>query len=374
MVMPGRSFSAASQYRYGFNGQEKSEEIGHGLTTATYWEYDSRIGRRWNVDPVLKEYESPYLCFSGNPIWLSDVNGDNPGKGYNWTATKKWEDVQIAAIRIAYNTLVERQVAKDFNWDKNAQYRIRATVLASGYDLDKGSGFTKSQFIGAVNDYYKVFESAFNWSANETVSALTSTLKQYNNYSGDDASYQRFAIHVNYSLIDGILDGPQNIIDRCEIVFYKCAIFASIWATSGVGSGVGFSNLIAPGLSPNRVPLRTVPRMPVGRQSISLKYADAQPNGVSFSYTLSGGKLSINGRPVTNGKFDYVITNSGELKIGSGHYYLSGGAESVQAAGRLKIYKGTVTPLNGNSGHYRPTPEQTTIGNNLLKEIINGGN
>lgn len=42
-----------------------------------FWEYDSRIGRRWNVDPVVKEYESPYLCLNGNPILESDPDGDD---------------------------------------------------------------------------------------------------------------------------------------------------------------------------------------------------------------------------------------------------------------------------------------------------------
>ena len=43
-------------YRYGFNGQEKSDEIkGEGSSyTAEFWEYDPRIGRRWNIDPEEK--------------------------------------------------------------------------------------------------------------------------------------------------------------------------------------------------------------------------------------------------------------------------------------------------------------------------------
>jgi hypothetical protein len=80
MDMPGRSYSQSnSNYRYGFNGQEKSDEIAAGLTTAMFWEYDSRIGRRWNVDPKPTVAESPYLCFKGNPILLSDLNGDKAG-------------------------------------------------------------------------------------------------------------------------------------------------------------------------------------------------------------------------------------------------------------------------------------------------------
>ena len=69
MVMPGRKYSAGSAYRYGFNGQEKSDEIGEGLTTAMYWEYDSRIGRRWNVDPIGKSTQiDPLPPFQTDPL------------------------------------------------------------------------------------------------------------------------------------------------------------------------------------------------------------------------------------------------------------------------------------------------------------------
>ncbi|RFM32346.1 hypothetical protein [Chitinophaga silvisoli] len=76
MLMPGRQ--SGGGYRYGFNGQEKSHEIkGAGNSyTAAFWEYDPRIGRRWNIDPVKKEWESSYACFSNNPIDRTDVNGD----------------------------------------------------------------------------------------------------------------------------------------------------------------------------------------------------------------------------------------------------------------------------------------------------------
>ncbi|MCC6373091.1 MAG: hypothetical protein IT236_18955 [Bacteroidia bacterium] len=57
------------------NGQEKDEEIFTGAMNAEYWEYDSRILRRWNVDPVIFPWQSPYVCFDGNPIVYSDVLG-----------------------------------------------------------------------------------------------------------------------------------------------------------------------------------------------------------------------------------------------------------------------------------------------------------
>ena len=82
--MPGRKYNSGSAYRYGFNGQENRDEIAAGLTTAMYWEYDSRIGRRWNVDPEFKKYpeESSYLTFHNNPISITDHNGDDPPKNF----------------------------------------------------------------------------------------------------------------------------------------------------------------------------------------------------------------------------------------------------------------------------------------------------
>jgi hypothetical protein len=68
----------AGAYRYGFNGQEKVDEIaGVGNhNTALFWEYDTRLGRRWNVDPVDQEYQSPYSVLNNNPLLYLDFNGD----------------------------------------------------------------------------------------------------------------------------------------------------------------------------------------------------------------------------------------------------------------------------------------------------------
>jgi RHS repeat-associated protein len=75
--MPGRNYSSNS-YRYGFNGQEKVEEI-NGVAgnhnTAMFWEYDTRLGRRWNIDPVPFAWQSPYAAFNNNPIYYADPTG-----------------------------------------------------------------------------------------------------------------------------------------------------------------------------------------------------------------------------------------------------------------------------------------------------------
>lgn len=82
MQMVGRTFSSGN-YRYGFNGQEKSTEIdanGNSMT-AEFWQYDARIGRRWNVDPKPSVDISEYATYSGNPIRNTDPRGDTVRPG-----------------------------------------------------------------------------------------------------------------------------------------------------------------------------------------------------------------------------------------------------------------------------------------------------
>jgi hypothetical protein len=94
-------------------------------------------------------------------------------------------------------------------------------------------------------------------------------------------------------------------------------------------------------------------------------------NGPEFgsqSYTLSNGNINLNNRAVTNGTFDFVVTNEGQLIIGRGHFSLSNGAETVRAAGQLSLYKGKVTNINNGSGHYQPSIEQAKEFGNVLKD------
>ncbi len=74
------------QYRYGMNTQEADDEIyGEGNSfTAEYWQYDPRLGRRWNLDPIIKDWESPYATMHNNPIYWNDPLGNDPPKKRGW--------------------------------------------------------------------------------------------------------------------------------------------------------------------------------------------------------------------------------------------------------------------------------------------------
>jgi hypothetical protein len=78
MMMPHRSWSSESGYRFGFGGQEQDDEVaGNGNSyTAEFWQYDSRLGRRLNIDPRQNSSQGPYVVFNLNPTVFIDVHGD----------------------------------------------------------------------------------------------------------------------------------------------------------------------------------------------------------------------------------------------------------------------------------------------------------
>lgn len=75
MTLADKKFEQ-QQYRYGMNGQERTFELAANHYTARYWEYDSRLGRRWNIDPVVVPAIAPYATFENNPVRFSDKLGD----------------------------------------------------------------------------------------------------------------------------------------------------------------------------------------------------------------------------------------------------------------------------------------------------------
>jgi RHS repeat-associated protein len=82
MVMPGRKFSAGTQYRYGFNGKENDNEVKGEGNQQDYGMriYDPRLGKFLSVDPLTQRFPfyTPY-SFAGNmPISAIDLDGSEP--------------------------------------------------------------------------------------------------------------------------------------------------------------------------------------------------------------------------------------------------------------------------------------------------------
>lgn len=162
MSMPGRKYNSV-KYRYSFNGQEKEADLNENITTALFWEYDTRIGRRWNIDPVPKSMVSPYVCLGNNPIMYVDPLGNDwfqNGKtgetkwynkkrhakkdGFTIDVTNKWirsnkenywiwhggteDDVQVADQNSLEPAVVTTKVSKNYWYTRLEKHRVEYAV------------------------------------------------------------------------------------------------------------------------------------------------------------------------------------------------------------------------------------------------------
>lgn len=116
LEMPDRSFSYENS-RFGFNTQEKVDEIsGTGNhNTALFWEYDTRLCRRWNNDPKPNISISTYACFGNNPIWFNDVQGDTTYRFNSDGIFIGMGDLDVTGIK---GSIGEYKTYKDANGDE----------------------------------------------------------------------------------------------------------------------------------------------------------------------------------------------------------------------------------------------------------------
>lgn len=138
--------------------------------TAEFWQYDTRTGRRWNIDPVYKPWMSPYHAFSNNPISRIDPSGsqDVPSKG-----KKKETPVQFAVRTVVTaavdkaNSLYGGELSKPVSEDDATPYHLF-------YQWTKGTGasshtFSENSKMGAMMLTSPEVNSALQTTANNAL-------------------------------------------------------------------------------------------------------------------------------------------------------------------------------------------------------------
>ena len=113
MLVPNRHGSSNS-YRYGFQGQEKDNEIkGEGNS----YDFgarmlDPRVGRWFSTDPKESKYPSmsPYITFNNNPVIYDDPTGESG----EITINKKTRTVMVTSIYVFYGSESSPKLAKQY--------------------------------------------------------------------------------------------------------------------------------------------------------------------------------------------------------------------------------------------------------------------
>ena len=131
-------------YRFGFNGQEKDDEVFGSTGTAyttLFRPYDARLGRWWAVDPKTKltPWESPYMSMGNNPIWHNDPLGDIWGNRASKRYAKKMDKVATKKID-KYNQNIKTLSDIDGTEEAIADLQAKVDNLQSSIEERKQMG------------------------------------------------------------------------------------------------------------------------------------------------------------------------------------------------------------------------------------------
>jgi len=217
MMIVGRSWSGGSEFRYGFNAQEQDDEVyGNGnLNTARFWEYDTRLGRRWNIDPVVIPYLSTYSTFNNNPVNFMDPKGDTFEEG-----KEKAENMKVEAKkRIEIENLIQ----------SNLQEKIEARI-EKGRNVEKlqnrlsYSKFKENEFQATINEINRMDESKVKYAIrdgfNKTGDVLGETfyenstgfiVMQYGGSANNGSALLAHELKHGYQFLVGDLDFRADI-------------------------------------------------------------------------------------------------------------------------------------------------------------------
>ncbi len=183
-----------NQYRYGYQGSEKDDEIkGNGNSYTTEFRMlDPRLGRWLSIDPLASSFpgQSPYCTFDNNPIMFNDPSGlaaeGGPGDGDKKTFSgPSLQEVAQSAQKNSNSGALEWGTAdgQTFNGPYSAQ---GASKIAEdmGSFLTSGPSYVDLPEVNIVSSRNNAFDNKM-----KTSIGLEKTLNSYADESWNAGHY-----------------------------------------------------------------------------------------------------------------------------------------------------------------------------------------
>jgi RHS repeat-associated protein len=149
LTMVGISSKAAggTQNRYKYNGIEQNNDFDLNMYDAFYRNFDSQLGRSWQIDPKPNMAESPYTAMGNNPILKADFLGD--------TAIVFGRDGKFLRFqddgRKAFSGKMIKDVKSKTTIDANGNVVVTAKVKYSKFSLNDGALVAQAIKNGVIN-------------------------------------------------------------------------------------------------------------------------------------------------------------------------------------------------------------------------------
>lgn len=285
-MYPNHTFSTLlfrDKYRYGFCvkqgevravsftipthsgiGQERETQLNHSITSAEYWMYDGRLGRRWNVDPVDQVSMSNYSVLGDNPIHFNDPRGDSyyqNEEGQTFYDECETAD-EICRYGTSFKNIGEFQISQIESQGKSTLYKYEfqgntAFTFEVITDYVTLAGGTLKIFakdgITRLYNYTRPFNYKFSkigkngytaaqyaWERYNAMNYTRSQLSPLGKFISNSAKSESKALQITQEVASGLRKAgrPNGFVDKFAKASPALKIGANIIAVANVGLNV----------------------------------------------------------------------------------------------------------------------------------------
>ncbi len=228
MLMPGRVFSSASGYRYGFNGKELDKET----SSTTTYDYGFRIyspalGRFLSTDPLAKSYpwNSPYSYAEGDVIRAIDLDGLEKVivhtvsfAPFDYFGADPWGTYAGSGNNRRFGDNISSTVINNTTLEN---YKIRSEAALDLTTMKE----TSHKAVGSTSHYFAYAPGPFSIPLRSSKTAYSKASYEGEFYSGSQAGYPGTTLGLDYHLIGGNAAAPggagADIDINAKINFWK---------------------------------------------------------------------------------------------------------------------------------------------------------
>lgn len=243
MLVPNRHGSTDS-YRYGFQGQEKDDEIkGEGNSlNYTFRMHDPRVGRFFAVDPIGQSFPwySPYQFAGNNPIYAIELEGLEPmPSAENITKTK-------STLKKYHGGFLTLAIQKSNNTSYASIWRVAQNLKPNNYVGALGvvgesrmayemytllQGLADVENVRGANIKVRVdFQEGFandegTWDIKTTVTSPQANTKTFLNFYDYDGTlnwfpekYSNFTTLELIGEVKTISSNPKNVLSTVKMI------------------------------------------------------------------------------------------------------------------------------------------------------------
>lgn len=350
--MPNRKFNT-HKYSYGFNGQIQDHEWMGGQSVAfEFRTQDARLGRFLSTDPLTATtpWETPY-AFAGN----------GPIKNIDWLGLKA---IDSRSSRDATGTKQRGKGGKSNGRGLNSSIAKMA----------KKAPPTSSDMMGVIQnarDNAGSYGQQLNLKNSPNQGTKKDTLPD-GRYIWEMTAHEKWLFFGSGGETEWEMSlrleelARSNLPDELHIGWYERLYLLG----HQLGWALPTSKIMGPGV-------KTFRSRTTIEQFIKNKAPGSQIGGIGSRFVRRGvevksGLVLQNGKGYTSHLLkeeNFIITLSGELRVGVGHDFLSEGARGVKMAGSGVIVNGKFTKVTPQTGHFQTTMEQAEVGLKMLKEM-----